>query len=217
MHAKVLIVGSGPAGYTAAVYAARANLKPVLITGLADGCAAYLFKSHHVVGDGVAIVQLLELLHSHTREPGSRQVAQPPPRTTVNPYTLAAKRVAELATILATASLVGFLPEVFLMPIAGAYVDRWNRRITMIVADGVVALASLWLVYLFWPGAIQVWHVYVIMFVRALGGCFHWPAMQASTTLMVPQAHLTRVAGVNQTLYGLLSIFGPPAGALAMQ
>ncbi|SDO79613.1 thioredoxin reductase (NADPH) [Ralstonia sp. 25mfcol4.1] len=36
-HAKVLILGSGPAGYTAAVYAARANLNPVLITGLAQG------------------------------------------------------------------------------------------------------------------------------------------------------------------------------------
>ena len=36
-HAKVLILGSGPAGYTAAVYAARANLKPVLITGMAQG------------------------------------------------------------------------------------------------------------------------------------------------------------------------------------
>jgi thioredoxin reductase (NADPH) len=36
-HARVLILGSGPAGYTAAVYAARANLKPVLITGLAQG------------------------------------------------------------------------------------------------------------------------------------------------------------------------------------
>ncbi|CAM2148709.1 thioredoxin reductase [Pararobbsia alpina] len=36
-HAKVLILGSGPAGYTAAVYAARANLKPVLVTGLAQG------------------------------------------------------------------------------------------------------------------------------------------------------------------------------------
>jgi thioredoxin reductase (NADPH) len=36
-HAKVLILGSGPAGYTAAVYAARANLKPMLITGLAQG------------------------------------------------------------------------------------------------------------------------------------------------------------------------------------
>ncbi len=36
-HARVLILGSGPAGYTAAVYAARANLKPMLITGLAQG------------------------------------------------------------------------------------------------------------------------------------------------------------------------------------
>ena len=37
-HAKVLILGSGPAGYTAAVYAARANLNPVLVTGMAQGC-----------------------------------------------------------------------------------------------------------------------------------------------------------------------------------
>jgi len=37
MHTKLLILGSGPAGYTAAVYAARANLQPVLITGLAQG------------------------------------------------------------------------------------------------------------------------------------------------------------------------------------
>src|SRR5947209_10084561 len=36
-HARLLILGSGPAGYSAAVYAARANLKPVLVTGLAQG------------------------------------------------------------------------------------------------------------------------------------------------------------------------------------
>jgi len=36
-HHKLIIVGSGPAGYSAAVYAARANLKPVIITGLEQG------------------------------------------------------------------------------------------------------------------------------------------------------------------------------------
>jgi len=36
-HSRLIILGSGPAGYTAAVYAARANLKPVLITGMAQG------------------------------------------------------------------------------------------------------------------------------------------------------------------------------------
>jgi MFS transporter, DHA3 family, macrolide efflux protein len=73
------------------------------------------------------------------------------------------------------------------------------------------------LVYLFWIDAVQVWHVYVIMLVRSIGGSFHFPAMAASTSLMVPRQHLTRVAGLNQTLYGVLSIFGPPLGALAMQ
>jgi DHA3 family macrolide efflux protein-like MFS transporter len=121
------------------------------------------------------------------------------------------------ATVLATASIVALTPEILLGPIAGAYVDRWNRRVVMIVADGLTALASLWLAYLFWTDAMQIWHVYVAMFVRAVGGSFHWPAMQASTSLMVPKKHLTRVAGLNQTMNGALNIVGPPLGALLLE
>jgi len=121
------------------------------------------------------------------------------------------------ATVLATASIAALLPEIVLAPLAGAYVDRWNRRMVMIVADIMIALASLWLAYLFWTEATQVWHVYVIMLVRAAGGRFHWAAMLASTSLMVPEKHLTRVAGLNQTLNGALSIVGPPLGALLME
>ncbi|MCJ7738908.1 MAG: MFS transporter, partial [Anaerolineae bacterium] len=67
-----------------------------------------------------------------------------------------------------------------------------------------------------WTGRLQVWHIYIIMFVRALGGTFHWAAMQASTSLMVPKSQLTRVSGMNQTLQGALAIITPPLGALAM-
>ena len=118
------------------------------------------------------------------------------------------------ATVLATASLVGLLPQVFLMPIAGTFVDRWNRRVTMIVADGLVALATLILVALFWMGNVQVWQVYLIMFVRAAAGSFHWPAMQASTSLMVPEKHLARIQGLNQMLNGGLNIIAAPLGAV---
>jgi DHA3 family macrolide efflux protein-like MFS transporter len=121
------------------------------------------------------------------------------------------------ATVLATASMVAFIPEVFLAPIAGAYVDRWNRRIVMILADGFIALASLWLAVMFWLGTAQVWHIYALMLIRSIGGSFHWPAMQASTSLMVPKEQLTRVAGINQTLYGVLGIAGPPLGAILME
>jgi DHA3 family macrolide efflux protein-like MFS transporter len=120
------------------------------------------------------------------------------------------------ATVLALASLAGLLPQVLLGPLAGAYVDRWNRRTIMIVADSLGALAALWLAYSFWIGAAQVWHIYLLLAARALGAAFQWPAMQASTTLMVPEKHLARVAGFNQMLEGLLSIIGPPLGALAL-
>ena len=121
------------------------------------------------------------------------------------------------ATVLATASLAALVPGIVLGPLAGAYVDRWNRRIVMIVADSLIALASLWLVFLFWAGSIEIWHVYLIMFVRSVGGAFHWPAMQASTSLMVPKEHLSRVAGLNQAMKGALNIIGPPLGALLLE
>lgn len=117
------------------------------------------------------------------------------------------------ATVLALATLFAMLPQIILGPIAGVYVDRWNRRITMIVADTLIASVSLWLAYLFWSGNIEVWHVYVIMLARELGGIFHWPAMQSSTSLMVPKEHFARISGLNQALNGALNIAGPALGA----
>jgi DHA3 family macrolide efflux protein-like MFS transporter len=52
------------------------------------------------------------------------------------------------------------------------------------------------------------------MFLRSLGQAFHWPAMQASTSLLVPEKHLSRVAGINQALNGAMNIIAPPTGAL---
>ena len=121
------------------------------------------------------------------------------------------------ATILATATMVAMLPEVLLAPFVGAYVDRHNRQRIMILADSFVALASAALAYLFWTGQMQVWHVYVIMLARSLGDTFHWPAMQASTSLMVPERHLSRVAGLNSTMMGVLSVVAPPLGALLLE
>lgn len=105
------------------------------------------------------------------------------------------------------------LPQIFLGPLMGALVDRWNRRIVMIAADSFIALFSLGLAVLFMLGHAAFWQVYVILFVRAVGGVFHLLAMQASTPLMVPEKHLGRVAGVNQALQGLMNIVAPALGA----
>ena len=120
------------------------------------------------------------------------------------------------ATILATSVLVAFLPSVFLAPVVGTLTDRWNRRIVMIVSDALVAAAMAGLACLFWTGFIEIWHIYTVNFLTSVGRAFQNLAMVTSTPMMVPEGHLARIQGTNQTLHGVLSMGGPPLGALAL-
>ena len=120
------------------------------------------------------------------------------------------------ATILATSVLVAYLPEVFLAPIIGALNDRWNRRIVMLISDTLVAIAMAGLAGLFWMEIIEIWHIYAVNFLASIGRAFQGLAMITSTPLMVPEKHLARIQGTNQTLHGVLSMGGPPLGALAL-
>ena len=118
------------------------------------------------------------------------------------------------ATVLASAALVGLLPQVLLGPFFGALVDRWNRKRIMLVADSVTALASAWLAWMFYVDAASITHVFVALGVRAIGGAFHVPAMLASTSLMVPEEHYVRVQGLNQALQSGSPLLAAPLGAL---
>src|SRR5688572_19855509 len=117
------------------------------------------------------------------------------------------------ATTLAIASMMGLLPQVLLSPFIGTWVDRGNRRWILIAADATVAMATLVLVILFASGFIQVWHIYVALFTRAVAGGFHQSAFGTSVVLLVPKEHLARVQGFNQALYGGLNIISAPLGA----
>ena len=120
-------------------------------------------------------------------------------------------------TVLATATMVAIIPGVALGPFIGPLVDRWNRRYIMLIADSLIALATAILAVLFALGIAEVWHIYVILLARSIGGAFHWPSMQASTTLMVPEQHYSRIAGLNHSLLGIASILGPALGALLLE
>jgi DHA3 family macrolide efflux protein-like MFS transporter len=121
------------------------------------------------------------------------------------------------ATVLATAAMFEFLPRVFIGPLAGTLVDRWNRRLVLLVADSITALATAVLIYLVWAGTVQIWHIYLLMLVRSTAGSFHMPAMLASTSLMVPEEQLTRFQGLNQGLQGVINIAAPLLGALLIE
>ena len=120
------------------------------------------------------------------------------------------------AAVLATATTAAIVPNILLGPFVGALVDRWNRKLVMIIADLVVALATVVLAVLFATGAIQIWHIIAILLTRSAAGVFQGPARTAATTLMVPKEHLSRLGGVNQAVDGMINVFSPALGALLL-
>lgn len=118
------------------------------------------------------------------------------------------------AEVLALAAIAGMLPQSLLGPVVGVYVDRWDRKRTMILADSFIAFCTLILAVLFWFDVAQMWHIYILLACRSVGSAFHSPSMQASVPLLAPEAQLTRVAGVNQIINSLSNIIGPALGAV---
>lgn len=118
--------------------------------------------------------------------------------------------------VLALSAISGMLPQALLGLFVGVYVDRWDRKRTMILADSFIALCTLLLAALFWLGVAELWHVYLLLACRSVGSAFHVPAMQASVPLLAPASQLTRIAGVNQIISSVSEIAGPALGALLL-
>src|SRR5919106_2531716 len=99
------------------------------------------------------------------------------------------------ATTLAIASMMGLLPQVLLSPFIGTWVDRGNRRLILVAADATVAITTFALALLFVFNLVNVWHIYLALFIRAVAGGFHQSAFGASGVLLIPKEHLARVQG----------------------
>jgi DHA3 family macrolide efflux protein-like MFS transporter len=120
------------------------------------------------------------------------------------------------AMALTVASIVGLLPQAVIGPFAGVWIDRYNRKTIMIIADSAVALSSLVLGLSFFFTIPSLIFIYFILFIRALGETFHKPAMQAAIPQLVPENQLTKAGGLGQMVQSACSMVGPMLGAFLM-
>lgn len=116
--------------------------------------------------------------------------------------------------ILSLASVIYFLPVIFLGPLAGTFVDRHNRKYIMIIADIGIAIMSALTGVVIFAGLASVPLVLVMIGVRSIGTTFHGPAMMAAMPLLVPERHLVRISTLDQGLQGLSNIGAPALGIL---
>ena len=116
--------------------------------------------------------------------------------------------------MLAFSGLLAFLPQMLLGPFAGVWIDRLKRKTVLIGADlftGLVATAFAAMFFVMEQP--PYWTACVALGLRAVGGVFHTPAMQATIPLLVSREELVRAGGWGQFLQSGSFMLGPVIGA----
>ncbi|MEH1790841.1 MFS transporter [Nostoc sp.] len=111
--------------------------------------------------------------------------------------------------------LFAMLPGILISPVAGALIDRWNRRFCMILSDSGAALSTLAIALLLFADKLEIWHIYLASAVSSAFTAFQWPAYAAATTLLVPKQLLGRANGMVEAAEAAAEILSPAiAGVL---
>lgn len=123
----------------------------------------------------------------------------------------------ESAIVLTFATIAALLPNIIFGPFAGVWVDRYNRKTVMILADALVCLSSVitGIVFLLNDNP-SIWFIYLVLFIRGIGSTFHGPAMQAAIPMLVPSDKLTQAGGIGSMINSLSNMIGPVVGAILM-
>jgi DHA3 family macrolide efflux protein-like MFS transporter len=100
------------------------------------------------------------------------------------------------ATVLALMQVCFITPFLALSPFAGVMVDRYNRKLMMMVSDLVAVLATAAILVLVGLGRLEYWHLYITSAIQGLGNTFQWPAYSAAITTMVPKEQYGRANGM---------------------
>lgn len=121
------------------------------------------------------------------------------------------------ATQFALIALFVTTPTVLISPIAGALVDRWDRRWAMILSDAGAGAGTLLIAVLLFADRLEIWHIYIAVGISSVFSAFQWPAYSAATTLLVPKENYGRASGMVQFSEAAAQIISPVvAGALVV-
>lgn len=107
----------------------------------------------------------------------------------------------------------GFIPTFLLSPVAGVWADRYNRKKLIIIADAMIAISTFVLAIVFLTGYKEIWLLFVMSAIRAVGAGIQTPAVGAILPQIVPADKLTQVNGVNGTLQAIMMFVAPMASA----
>lgn len=100
------------------------------------------------------------------------------------------------ATTLALVQVFFITPFLVMSPIAGVMVDRYNRKLMMMISDFGAGIGTILILVLHTLGLLEIWHLFIAAAINGTFNTFQWPAYSAAISLMVPKEQYGRANGL---------------------
>ena len=118
--------------------------------------------------------------------------------------------------MMSMATLCGYLPQIFISLFAGVWIDRYSRKLMIMIPDALIALSTLLVAILYISGYQEIWLLFVVLIIRSIGTGIQTPAVNAFLPEIVDKDQLMKVNGLNSTLTSLIMFISPALSGLIL-
>ena len=114
-------------------------------------------------------------------------------------------------SVLSTSLLVicSLLPSILLSFLAGTFIDKWNKKLIMLISDTIAAICSVFVLVLLFSNRLEISYLYIINIILGIMNAFQSPASSVAVTMIVPKKYYVKISGLQSLSYSMVTTFTP--------
>ena len=114
-------------------------------------------------------------------------------------------------SVLSTSLLVicSLLPSILLSFLAGTFIDKWNKKLIMLISDTIAAICSVFVLVLLFSNRLEISYLYIINIILGIMNAFQSPASSVAVTMIVPKKYYVKISGIQSLSSSMVTTFTP--------
>jgi len=114
-------------------------------------------------------------------------------------------------SVLSTSLLVicSLLPSILLSFLAGTFIDKWNKKLIMLISDTIAAICSVFVLVLLFSNRLEISYLYIINIILGIMNAFQSPASSVAVTMIVPKKYYVKISGLQSLSSSMVTTFTP--------
>lgn len=105
--------------------------------------------------------------------------------------------------------ICSLLPSILLSFLAGAFIDKWNKKLIMLISDTIAAICSLFVLVLLLNNRLEISYLYIINVILGIMNAFQSPASSVAVTMIVPKKYYVKISGLQSLSSSMVTTFTP--------